>query len=604
MRYLLALAALAAPIVGQTFSGSYPKLYSPTQTAETPKLRTMAKGDSGSAPTIVSPGRQGKPVDDLYWTDVIARFNAVPYRLITDPEHIGVLAYSASGARYHTSDYPDDGISYVDFQVDDGPMQRVERRKKRTSPPLNPHSNSQDYWVTLNPSRLDDGEHVLRAVVVPHYGNPRVLDFPFVTNSGGTLTNIGTYYVDSGGGSDVTGAGTSGNPWATIKHALQEIDDVAGYDKGGWTIELQPGDYVLSGTGAAATTCSDRVPVTIVGNGAEGAVTISELAGSHAALNIDLLEIQNVTIVEDSIDMDACTHLFLHGCVMRGTDVNSFLTAPGNSWVYDINDTDVSIYGCESYHNKTPFSSGDRVLDSYAWYTSEDALTSYGCLVRGCIFEDNGRYGAMAAGKHPDLYQFAGPTQTTPRDFNFIAYNCRTLNSNYQSIYAGQNTAYTSQIKNIAIVQCVTQSEDQTSQILKPADHLVMLQNTLTQHFKFRCHLIDNVHIAGNIFSALQNSTPNYPACAQPSAADFANFGDWGVNCLADTPFGTVIPPNALNNGAATDPLYTDESTWDYTLQGGSPVEGTFRSILLYDINGDARSTLLTALGAYKGSAE
>ena len=35
-----------------------------------------------------------------------------------------------------------------------------------------------------------------------------------------TLTN---YYVDPGSGSDVTGTGTVGSPWASVQHALDNI---------------------------------------------------------------------------------------------------------------------------------------------------------------------------------------------------------------------------------------------------------------------------------------------------------------------------------------------------------------------------------------------
>ena len=89
-----------------------------------------------------------------------------------------------------------------------------------------------------------------------------------------------TYYVDGSSGSDITGEGTSGSPWATIQHAIDSIPKIIAKDvtitiqvalgayaenitiddfRGGGTLVVEAEEYILDGavTGGSATTVID-----------------------------------------------------------------------------------------------------------------------------------------------------------------------------------------------------------------------------------------------------------------------------------------------------------------------------------------------------------
>jgi hypothetical protein len=131
--------------------------------------------------------------------------------------------------------YHHSGVAQVGFSLDGGPTTYVTQEKAN---PLN--GGEFEFIFPINTTVFpNDSLHVLSATVYPvdPLGIVRALpDRRFYVDNGSTN---GVWYVDSTGGSNVTGTGSSSNPFATIDAALESA-------RSGDKVRVRSGTYELS----------------------------------------------------------------------------------------------------------------------------------------------------------------------------------------------------------------------------------------------------------------------------------------------------------------------------------------------------------------------
>ena len=134
-----------------------------------------------------------------------------------------------------------------------------------TSVATNPDTGVPAYLIRVDSDALSNGRHELRAIVYPNRGDARVLQGE---NVDGKLddqislfiwknpVSAGTFYV-SPTGSDLTGDGSSGNPYKTIVNAIIDgIGSSGTYETA--TIKLMTGAHTYGFVSANGTALSGR----------------------------------------------------------------------------------------------------------------------------------------------------------------------------------------------------------------------------------------------------------------------------------------------------------------------------------------------------------
>lgn len=236
--------------------------------------QTLTPGSGWTGSTNV-PSAIGSSGQYGYDAKVIAHWDHVPYQAASGTINIGVLAYHVSG------------IAKVSFSVNNGPWLDI------TTPTLNPETNVEEYWVTLDESLFPSnfaGNVELRAIAYPNTGTPRVLQG---TNNGighdssmivsvdraGTLPDNIAYATVTG--SDTNNCLTSTTACRTITRAMNSIA-VSGNNLDGAEVRLGEGNWQLPSTASYLTpnrwftitsiagTNRDNV---IIGSVANGAMT-------------------------------------------------------------------------------------------------------------------------------------------------------------------------------------------------------------------------------------------------------------------------------------------------------------------------------------------
>src|SRR5262249_17949540 len=154
----------------------------------------------------------------------IARWDVVPYQTIVEQTtptfNVGVVAFHIAG------------IERVAFSLEGGPWTDV------TSMELNPEAGVVEYFATIDASDFSsDGPIEVRATAYPKAaapqaqgtaaypggGDPRVLKSLFLyVDAGPAATPIARYCSPSG--SDSTGDGSVGNPYASPWRAAKAIE--------------------------------------------------------------------------------------------------------------------------------------------------------------------------------------------------------------------------------------------------------------------------------------------------------------------------------------------------------------------------------------------
>ena len=299
-------------------------------------ILTPGTGFTGATPQPANQGSIASPVNGVTYSqyeNAIARWDVVPYQTFSGNFNVGVVAFHSSG------------IAKVSFSVNGGPWTDVSQmtanpQTANTSGVGNPNPNGVvEYWTTLRASDFTtDGPIEVRAIAYPNVGIPRVLEsLPLNANSNGTLTRTPIYI--SPAGSDSTGDGTQGNPFATIYKAGMSIQSVAGSADNG-VIYLLPGDYEWAGAGwnwhfpvntygwltVTAAPGVDRSQVRIT-----SMKYWSPTDGSDSRIDTHLVHISNVTLTIPIGQLDHNSPLIWYdGCEYLNL-INDPTTPPWNS---------------------------------------------------------------------------------------------------------------------------------------------------------------------------------------------------------------------------------------------------------------------------------
>lgn len=151
----------------------------------------------------------------------ICRFDTVPYQDVHSPIQIGVLAYHMSG------------IDRVEFVETDGTGAKITTTVNEESWQNQFTNPIWNYNYTFDPTNWPvDSEILILAKAFPVKGGKREQKLTMFARPS---TNGDTVYIAISG-SDTTGDGTSGNPWRTVSHAVEQLGGRTAAQKDACTI--------------------------------------------------------------------------------------------------------------------------------------------------------------------------------------------------------------------------------------------------------------------------------------------------------------------------------------------------------------------------------
>ncbi len=212
-------------------------------------------GGSGFAAPSVAPAQIGDPTLQGGTANAIARWDFIPYRTITEPVNVAVVAFQIGG------------IDKVSFSANGGPWVDTTQMRR------NPQTAVWEYFVTLRPQDFPDGKIEVRAIVYPKRGVPRVLQGPregaerigtysmvLWNNRGGTLPAQERWVSLTG--NDTSDGRTMQTAMRTIAKACASIHTAQAGNAGGGIVNVMPGVYSWAGAAKDASGAAVPEPVT------------------------------------------------------------------------------------------------------------------------------------------------------------------------------------------------------------------------------------------------------------------------------------------------------------------------------------------------------
>jgi parallel beta-helix repeat protein len=180
------------------------------------------------------------------WASQAIAVWAFPDRaLVMGTVHIGVVAYHAAG------------VNRVEFAVDSGAVVSV------TSETVNPATGEYEFVFDLNTTTLTDTNHAITARAYPATGEPRLLPVTIIEVV--NHKHFNTWYVDTINGNNTTGTGSSSQPLAGMRAALNRAT-------GGDTVKLRTGAYTFPDNW---TTAFNKYVTIMPDQGAQAVITAS-----------------------------------------------------------------------------------------------------------------------------------------------------------------------------------------------------------------------------------------------------------------------------------------------------------------------------------------
>ncbi|MBN8548668.1 MAG: hypothetical protein J0M12_05070 [Deltaproteobacteria bacterium] len=560
---------------------------SPTQTptpVSTPSAIPIVQkllpggGFDGATSDVQSVGTPDAPGYDA---EVIARWAAVPYQVVTTTLRFGVVAFHRNG------------IEKVLFSANGGAwVESVERS-------INPSTGISEFWVTLDAQDFSDQKVEIRAIAFPKIaGKPRILQGVYQATPGSSPAEDGVYsyyawtnaggsysrpnmYV-SGNGSDSSGDGSSTSPFRTLGRAAQSIQETFGSVDGA-TILCYAGEYEFSlKWGFTSATAADR-PLLI--KHAPG-VTREQVLISAGRPRVAKMHLQNVTLKTDASGNfylgynDLVPDIWLEGVKVSALNgryapnsasvlmkANAFVTETEWSDTPDGPVSAILVRNTNISKIRSDLVSGSQVILNVTGADIDPADT----------------------GAHPDVWQIYRPNGSLN---NHVIDGLRAVDGILaQGIFIAA-LADGEKIRNVALSNIVIRKEPSvfTSQINRPCEHLILTNVTLDQTLYIRAGEFTNTSFQGNLLSAvtldLQKTTPQAVAAI-----------DWQHNHFVDAiSYGTYTFGTDVTTGAA--PVESWASGDFRPLSGGLL---TKRVPLLHsnvDQSMMPRNQLLTAVGA------
>lgn len=489
----------------------------------------------GNWPATPQPGVQGNPLAAGYTQaeNAIARWDVVPYQTFTGNFNVGVVAFHSSG------------IDHVAFSVNGGPWTNVTEmtlnpQTANTSGVGVPTDGIVEYWATLRASDFaTDGQVEVRAIAYPKLGVPVVLQglisgatsvsglHSMILNADGHGTLPSAVRYVSQAGSDITGDGTVGNPFATMSKAALDIQTAQGSVDGA-TIYLTAGDYVFGGIDYPWPTNTNQYLTITAAPGAEsGQVRIVDSLGD--GMRIRLVHVVGITlapktgsgcsIISNGMSQlgDGSCYAWVDKCAMMG---DSQVTT--SSWVSGF--TNQYITDCE-VTNSLNGVCGELVRNERISDIGEDAFDGIGLVANCSVIRTQGlSQAAIDANLHPDVVQFQGNTK------NAIVYGLTTSFGAYggfgQGIFSGRQPdglggVIGISLKDIAFVNCDVQlsltSGGTVFGFEGPAQNMYILNSTFGGNSFWRTDFYfaaKDVYLQDNVFiwNGGQSVQPMSPA--------------------------------------------------------------------------------------------
>ncbi|MCH7790739.1 MAG: hypothetical protein IID31_00460, partial [Planctomycetes bacterium] len=423
----------------------------------------LEPGNGFNAPTP-QPNAVGDPAAPGYDAKAIARWDVVPFQTFDAEFNIGVVAFHING------------IDRVEFSVDGGPWTPVYEMK------LNPRTDVWEYTATLDANLHDDGLIEVRAIAWPVVGEPRVVDVLYMNtdSTGQVLANREVRWVSSSG-SNVTGEGTQGNPFATIKQAAMSINEAQDGKADNGLIYLTAGHYAFSGGYNGAAWLSPRtesawLTVSAAPGLAPEQVVIDQ-GGSNQRLNasrIHLRGIQLTTTLVSSSNLNHPAMIWWEGCVLTTHDRFAAEQFRNGFSVYQ---TDTVIR--QTLSGPAGVRLSRNVL---AEEIGSDPFQNVRCLINSEA-RDCGREGWQAAGlsvaPHPDIVQWYF---ASGHHENFIVYGLRAI----EDIGETQGFLFGSDPESVSDIALVNVLCAGNSQWAATTNHLLIWHSTFTHQWRWR----------------------------------------------------------------------------------------------------------------------
>lgn len=262
-------------------------------------MATLLLGTTPNWPLTITPPQQGNPSNHGYGFEPIARWCRPQWDTYNSSAYtIGLLAFHTCG---HVNG--NNGIQKVTFVANNGTPLDV------TSPTLNPTNGYWEYWCNIS-TLLEDGIVEIRAIIYPTDGIPFVLQGDYRIKVGNNSSvpatdkslllwsnGLGTFtktpvYVDSVGGNDTTGTGSSGNPYATIRKAI-DTGYVGNCENG--LIYLKGGSYQMPADGGTSQNVSRWLTIRPAPGVNRSSVYITSANGTGAT-RMKLIRFQDLTV--------------------------------------------------------------------------------------------------------------------------------------------------------------------------------------------------------------------------------------------------------------------------------------------------------------------
>ena len=394
----------------------------------------------------------------------MARWNFVPYQILNSSFKIGVVAFHIYG------------INRVEFFLDGSSTPTVV-----TTPTLNSESDTIEYWISVDPSGMASGLHTLTAIAYPNVGLPRSLSIDpitakhgqynmcFIADPDNAIPRLEKYISPSG--SDITGNGSSSNPFLSPMKAAKSIALANGGFADGGYINLLAGNHHFGTYAFSLLTVTRDHWLTI--RPAPGVASADcPIVTATGGIRTKLVKFENITIKPNTTVaplLGSPTNEFccgwVDGCdfMGQGRTVNSKFMA---NWDY------MFITSCNLTDSRDGFS-GDLVRDCHIGLIGADAFTGSGLVINSTCRKID-RTGTIF---HPDFYQLYAAGKLLE---NRILYGAELLEfSETQGLFSGAIGA--PGIKDIAFVNVKLHTGPimRAFQFVCPTNHMLVQGCTL-----------------------------------------------------------------------------------------------------------------------------
>jgi hypothetical protein len=515
--------------------------------ADAPRI---VPGKGFTAPTA-EPARSGDgPGADA---QAIARFDVVPFQVISDAIAIGVVAFHVNG------------IDRVEIAAQGGPWTAVRSMTR------NPETGVWEYWATLRAADVADGPIEVRAVAYPTRGRPRVLDgLRLFANAHGTLRHV-ERFADATKGDDARGDGSAARPYRSIFAAARAVGEAGGaHGADGGVVRLAAGDYDFAGrpsySVAPPTTTHAWLTIAPAPGVSSEAVRITS-STVDGAVATKLLRLENLTVhrAEITAPTPLGASIWFDGCALSGSGRTDNVTFAGpTSFTGGIYATNTTIRDCRDGFDRAALQRNVHLAN-----LGSDAFDDP-ALVVDCTVDGIDSTGTDA---HPDVVQFNGCFDDT------IVYGLRALGCKSEGVFA-RDGATGERASNQAFVNVLIElGSPMMGQWLESADHLLFWHVTFVGNaFQIasdgeRRTTIRNLSIRNSVFEKLVLSAEIDGAARDAIARD---------NHFVDvTSFGGVAIGANATRGARLATLFADPAKRDYRPADGSPLRRRVTTLLV-----------------------